>query len=137
MDEDELEPALDLEADWGRLRPRPGGPGRSSFLLDKRFGRLLVLERVGSDKHGASLWRCGCDCGKEKVVSRPHLVSGRVKSCGCLLAEYRQSPKPRVMAIARAVRQQMHSPQPLTNNPPAGFAVATALEEIARRRIDP
>jgi len=113
FEDDEI---LDLEADWKRLRPSKRG--RVAHLEDRRFGRLLVLERAGTDKHRASTWRCGCDCGHEVVVSRPNLVGGRVKSCGCLLAEYRKSPKPRVMAIARAVR--WHG-QPLTNKPIVGF----------------
>lgn len=144
MDDDGQDGVLDLAADWKRLRPRPGGPGRSSFLLDKRFGRLLVLERVGSDKHGASLWRCGCDCGNEKIVSRPHLVSGRVKSCGCLRTEYRKSPKPRVMALARAVRRA--GTEPLTTTQPVGFQAAENDPDfvnvepggiVVGRRLDP
>lgn len=49
---------------------------------------------AGKDKHGTSLWRCRCECGNEKVVSRSRLKDGRVKSCGCLMREYQASKKP-------------------------------------------
>jgi hypothetical protein len=40
--------------------------------------QLTVLER-----HEGQLWRCRCDCGREKLVPRCNL--GRsVRSCGCL-----------------------------------------------------
>lgn len=79
------------EDDWETLRPAPkGGRGRALYLVGRHFGRLKVIERAGSDKNGASLWRCLCTCGNEKVVKRGHLKSGKVKSCGCLLVEYKQ-----------------------------------------------
>jgi hypothetical protein len=34
---------------------------------------------------------CLCDCGKETIQPYQHLVSGRVKSCGCLRREPRRS----------------------------------------------
>jgi len=52
-------------------------------ILGKRFKMLTVVEfREVRNNH--SYWLCKCDCGKEKVVARRHLVSGNVKSCGCL-----------------------------------------------------
>lgn len=55
-----------------------------------RFGRLVVLERVGSEAYPSkekikkrSLWRCRCDCGTEKVLSSSALQN--TKSCGCLI----------------------------------------------------
>lgn len=50
-------------------------------IVGKRFGRLLVEERLG----GYDGWhRCLCDCGQIKKARRGHLVSGFLKSCGCL-----------------------------------------------------
>ena len=54
-----------------------------SGLLGKRIGKLLVVERVGSNKNKQSLYRCICDCGTEKIISASDLKSGRVVSCGC------------------------------------------------------
>ena len=52
-------------------------------LSGKRFYKLLVIRREGSDLRRNALWICVCDCGKEKVVMRAHLLEGYVKSCGC------------------------------------------------------
>lgn len=60
-------------------------------LLGKKFGKLTVISKEGSEKHSGSsnaiLWRVRCDCGNESVVRSTNLVQGRVKSCGCLRAE--------------------------------------------------
>ena len=52
-------------------------------LVGQVFGRLTVIafDRMGPDY--ASLWRCRCECGNEKVVIGKNLVKGRTKSCGC------------------------------------------------------
>ena len=57
--------------------------GNFITLEKRRFAFLEVVECVGRDRHGNALWKCVCDCGKEKVVQRGALMSGRVKSCGC------------------------------------------------------
>lgn len=60
-------------------------------MTGQRFGRLTVLgpaELDGSRANGQRMgWRCRCDCGKEIIITRKELMSGRVNSCGCLLAE--------------------------------------------------
>ena len=56
-------------------------------LLGKRFGRLFVVEKAGTDKRGCHLWRCLCDYGKEHIVSGAELRRGHVQSCGCLRNE--------------------------------------------------
>lgn len=54
----------------------------------KRFGKLVaVFPTEGRSKRGSILWECKCDCGKTKLVSRRDLVSGYVRSCGCLRSE--------------------------------------------------
>ena len=54
-------------------------------LLNKRFGKLVVKECLGSNNKGALLWRCTCDCGNLNFVTTTHhLTSGNTKSCGCL-----------------------------------------------------
>jgi hypothetical protein len=53
----------------------------------RRFGRLLVFERIGKKEHGGHIiWRCVCDCGKEKGVTTANLYNG-TQSCGCLQRE--------------------------------------------------
>ncbi len=56
-------------------------------MVGKRFGRLLVKEEAGRDKHGFVLWRCLCVCGDIKVYLGISLRSGNTKSCGCLSKE--------------------------------------------------
>ena len=58
-------------------------------LTNQRFGRLLVLSRAGSDRHGNSRWNVKCNCGKQKVVISHALLSGAIVSCGCYNREVR------------------------------------------------
>ena len=54
-------------------------------LKDKKFGKLLVLERSGNDKYGHILWKCECECGIIKnAVYGDALIRGKTKSCGCI-----------------------------------------------------
>ena len=57
-------------------------------LTGKRFVRLSVKERVGSNSRGQALWLCECDCGKTSVISSNGLAkkdgTPKTKSCGCL-----------------------------------------------------
>lgn len=51
-------------------------------LLNKKFGKLIVLERSGTIHRNAA-WLCLCDCGAKKVISGAKLIDGSTKSCGC------------------------------------------------------
>lgn len=85
---------LELEECWKAIRPRvKGGRAQRSRLIGEVFGRLQVIAAAGSDKHGSTLWRCLCTCGTVKIIPRGALKTGRVKSCGCLLAEYKKQAK--------------------------------------------
>lgn len=55
-------------------------------LTGHRFGKLVVIERVGS-RRGNALWRCHCDCGNTTEVVSSSLNNGETKSCGCLRKE--------------------------------------------------
>lgn len=65
-------------------------------ITGRRYGRLVVLEYVGTKRNMGRIWRCLCDCGQETLVSRGHLhdtdqnVSKSVRSCGCLATEIRK-----------------------------------------------
>lgn len=56
---------------------------RAKDLLNKQFGKLVVIKREKNDKKRA-MWRCKCDCGNETIVSSTCLINGYIKSCGCL-----------------------------------------------------
>ena len=60
---------------------------RKIDLRNKRFGKLIAKEAVGSDSNGGVFWRCLCDCGNEKVATRASLQGGKTRSCGCLRSE--------------------------------------------------
>jgi len=58
-------------------------------LIGQRFGRLIVLEEAGKTKGKRQkiVWKCKCDCGKEKSIIGDSLRSGSAKSCGCSIVE--------------------------------------------------
>lgn len=64
--------------------------GKLIDLTGQRFGRLTVIKHVKkpADKgEHSAYWLCHCDCGQEKVISSHSLLTGRTKSCGCLLKD--------------------------------------------------
>ena len=60
---------------------------KTKDLVGRRFGRVVVLEKVGSSAGRISIYRCRCDCGQEFNAYASNLTSGRTRSCGCLRAE--------------------------------------------------
>ncbi|WP_412989739.1 AP2 domain-containing protein [Pediococcus siamensis] len=60
-------------------------------MVGKKFGRLLVLQRAGSNPaNGNAKWLCQCDCGNRVTVDGYALRSGQTRSCGCLKREISQ-----------------------------------------------
>jgi len=51
-------------------------------LTGQVFGKLTVVREVGSDRRGAVLWECRCECGMVKSVRGVFLRRGHSKSCG-------------------------------------------------------
>lgn len=58
-------------------------------LIGQRFGRLVVVSRVSSDRY--TKWHCKCDCGNECDVLASNLKNGHTQSCGCLQTETRKT----------------------------------------------
>jgi len=52
-------------------------------LIDRKFGRLLVIEELLERRNGHVYWKCLCDCGNYSEVSSGDLNSGKCVSCGC------------------------------------------------------
>lgn len=75
----------------GCLKSEKTSERLSLKLEGQRFGKLTVLERVGSiiDTNGNihSFWKCKCECGTIKNIKSNDLVSGKVSSCGCLISK--------------------------------------------------
>jgi hypothetical protein len=59
---------------------------RKLNLLDKRFGRLVVIKETSNIGRWTA-WVCKCDCGNEVVVKTHELQLGDTQSCGCLFRE--------------------------------------------------
>ena len=55
----------------------------AKMITGQRYGRLVVIERAGSDREGKSLWRFKCDCGNETTITAKSAKSGNTTSCGC------------------------------------------------------
>ena len=55
-------------------------------LTGQRFGKLVavVQDRLLSNKSNGAYWVCSCDCGQTKSIRSGNLLSGNVRSCGCL-----------------------------------------------------
>lgn len=51
--------------------------------VGNRYGKLVVLERDGSNSQGRAMWLCQCDCGKLVKVTGVALRKGITQSCGC------------------------------------------------------
>lgn len=60
---------------------------RAIDLSGRRFGKLVVIERVPNIPKHHARWLCHCDCGNTSVVESHCLIRGNAKSCGCLLYE--------------------------------------------------
>lgn len=58
-------------------------------MIGKRFGRLLVIEKVEYKvgKSNSIHYKCVCDCGTIKVISGSSLRMGHTVSCGCYSKE--------------------------------------------------
>jgi len=48
------------------------------------FGKLTVVSESGRSDDDKILWKCICQCGKEKIVRSICLSQGKTKSCGCI-----------------------------------------------------
>lgn len=57
--------------------------GAFNDLSGRRFGKLTVIGREGTDRSKKITWRCDCDCGQICVQRGCDLTNNKVKSCGC------------------------------------------------------
>lgn len=62
------------------------GPGPKVFAAE-RYGRLVVIDYAGQNRHHQRMYAVRCDCGTEKIVRGYQLTQGAVVSCGCLQRE--------------------------------------------------
>lgn len=53
-------------------------------MIGERFGRLVVISKTDQKQRREFLYECKCDCGNTTYQTRQALMSGHVRSCGCL-----------------------------------------------------
>jgi hypothetical protein len=55
-------------------------------IIGKKFGLLTVVEysHPSFGSRGKHYWKCKCECGNTSTVRDSHLLSGTIRSCGCL-----------------------------------------------------
>lgn len=56
-------------------------------MENRVFARLTVIKLSHKDKSYNKYWECRCACGQTTTVRTDKLVSGKIKSCGCLATE--------------------------------------------------
>lgn len=63
--------------------------GKFIDLIGKRFGRLIVINRVDNSKDGKVRWLCECNCKQKNkiIVGTSTLKNKHTKSCGCIRRE--------------------------------------------------
>lgn len=52
-------------------------------MLGKRFGKLTVVRKCGTDKRRNYYWECLCDCGNRVFPRSYSLKNGNTTTCGC------------------------------------------------------
>lgn len=53
-------------------------------ISGQKFGKLTAVKDVARSRNGHVRWLCDCDCGNTKSILSTHLVSGKIKHCGCV-----------------------------------------------------
>ena len=56
-------------------------------ISGKRFGKLIAIKIEPHKPNQRNRWICKCDCGNYTTVTLNNLLSGNVKSCGCLISQ--------------------------------------------------
>ena len=69
----------------------PKGKGPKQDIAGMRYGRLVAISFTHFNEKFDDCWLFRCDCGTEKVMPADYVKWGRVRSCGCLVAEHIQS----------------------------------------------
>ena len=57
---------------------------RVKINIGDKFGKLKIIECIGSDRWCHKRFKVLCDCGNLKIVTGTRMISGGTKSCGCL-----------------------------------------------------
>lgn len=69
---------------------KKGTNNRAAVIMGQKFGRLTIVEDLGSVQHGKTKRvkvKAICDCGKEYEGIYSTIKNGGINSCGCLRRE--------------------------------------------------
>lgn len=61
-------------------------------LINKKFGKLLIIREDGVTDAGHLKWLCVCECGKEVSRTGTSLKRSKNSSCGCFKLYGKKSP---------------------------------------------
>lgn len=100
--------------------------------IGKRYGRLTVIARSGSNKHKSATWECKCDCGNTVVVSTPKLYCGDRKSCGCIFPETRTIPYMQARLLRSVTKTESGCWEWNYSKDKAGYGSTTAYGKSVR-----
>lgn len=56
---------------------------RDNDIIGKKYNRLIVLD-FEFKKNGFAYYKCRCECGEIRIVSKISILEGKTKSCGCI-----------------------------------------------------
>jgi hypothetical protein len=56
-------------------------------LIGGVYGRLVPIKFLKLDNSQKCIWECKCECGNITEARSSDLISGKIKSCGCLRTE--------------------------------------------------
>lgn len=87
----------------GCLQNEQSSQYHTKDLTGLKYGLLTVLNLSHKDASGNNYWNCLCECGNYSEVRASHLISGEVKSCGCLKQSYGET------IISQLLNESHHS----------------------------
>lgn len=64
--------------------------GKPDEVIGKRFGKLVVLERLENAKDASKVYKCKCACGNTTEVNGKYLYNGDTRSCGCYEKDFKK-----------------------------------------------
>jgi len=85
----------------------------TNIKYEQVFGNLTVLGLSLVRRSGPKqkpIYVCKCQCNKTVEVSEYDLISGHVKSCGCIHKKYDESQKGRLYEIWKNMRRRCSDP---------------------------
>lgn len=71
----------------GCLKTQYERKSKTKCMLNKKYGRLTIIEEIWNDGNKRHKVRCKCDCGNEVILNRYDVMELHTQSCGCLQKE--------------------------------------------------